>query len=163
MRPGSVRIPGAQRWLLFALLAISWLSGVSFFVLNTWVTIEGEFGPEKHPWQFGVLKTHGAAAFLMMIGFGFLLASHVPPGWRIRRMRPLGLVLVSAVALQIITAYLLYYLGDETFRQSSSYVHSFIGVSLPLVLLAHLRQGVRRRKPRGSRRREVAESSRNTR
>lgn len=145
----SIRIPKPRRLGLFALLLISWTSGVTFFILNTWISVEGEFGLEKHPWQFKVLKIHGGAAFLMMVAFGYFLGTHVPAGWKIRSLRPLGLSVVLAQGCLIVSAYLLYYLGDETLRQSAAYVHAFIGFSLPMLLVAHIRQGtLRRRKQR---------------
>ncbi len=155
---GGIRLTKLHRRSLIALFLFSWLSGIAFFSLDRWGAVEGEFGPEKHPWQFTVLKSHGAAAFLMMINFGFLLAAHVPKGWRVRDMRPLGLVLVLAVSISISTAYLLYYLGDEGLRQVTRTIHISVGFCLPFLLLAHLRQGLRRRNMRRrSRRRPVGQ------
>ncbi len=147
---GSVRITKLYRYSLFALVLTSWTSGVSFFILNRWVSVEGDFGPEKHPWQFNILEIHGAAAFLMMLVFGALLAAHVPVGWRVQRVRPLGLALVIALALLMTSAHFLYYLGDEEFRQWTAYVHAAIGFSLPFILIAHLWQGSKRRRRRKS-------------
>lgn len=142
----SLRIERAYRLALFAFLLASWTSGISFFVMDRWVSVEGEFGPQKHPWQFSVLKVHGAAAFSMMIAFGYLLASHVPAGLKTQRRRRSGLILVGAQGFMIFTAYLLYYLGDEVWRQSTSYAHAFVGFCFPFLLITHLMQGRRRRR-----------------
>lgn len=153
----AIRLPRLHRRLIYTFFALSWVTGITFFVLNTWITVEGEFGPEKHPWQLAVLKTHGAAAFLMMINFGALLSAHVPKGWRVRRMRLLGSLLTGALALMIITAYLLYYLGNEEIRQVVAYIHGLVGLCLPLLLLAHLRQG-RSRSRRQRLKRRIADA-----
>ncbi|MEM1205863.1 MAG: hypothetical protein AAGN66_21715 [Acidobacteriota bacterium] len=142
----SIYIPRLQRLGLFGLFLLSWLSGVAFFALDRWVTVEGDFGPEKHPWQFDVLKAHGAAAFLMMIVFGWLLSSHVGAGWRVRRMRPVGAALVGMVAFQIVSAYFLYYLGSDVLRRWTSNIHAAVGFLVPAMLVAHLVQGRVRRK-----------------
>lgn len=141
----STRIPRAYRLFLYALLLTSWSSGSTFFVLNKWVTVEGEFGPEKHPMQVVALRTHGGAAFLMMVCYGFLLASHVPAGWRSKRMRRLGLTLVSAQGFLILSAYLLYYLANDGFRILLSYAHASVGFLFPFLLAAHLYSAARDR------------------
>lgn len=136
---------------LFAVLSTSWCTGITFFVLNRWFVVEGDFGPEKHPWQFNVLKIHGAAAFLMMIVFGCLLAAHVPAGWRTKRLRVQGITLVSAQGFLIVSAYLLYYIGGEEFRTLVGYAHASVGFVFPFLLIWHLMSGRFRRRPKGTR------------
>ncbi len=133
------------RRFLYTITALSWLTGVLFFVLSRWFMVEGEFGPEKHPWQFPTLMAHGGSAFLMMISYGALLISHVPSSWKLNRLRYLGIALISVVGLQIITAYLLYYLGNEAIREIVVWCHLAAGFSLPFVLGAHVLIGIRHR------------------
>jgi len=142
----SARIAPFLKRLLYAVLATSWCSGITFFILNQWVTVAGEFGPEKHPWQFGVLRIHGAGAFAMMILFGYLLASHVKVSWSLRHRHPFGLALVVMIAFLIVSAYGLYYIGDSDFRTYLAYSHAATGVSLPFVLTAHLAQDRQRKR-----------------
>jgi len=137
----TFRIPWSYRIWIFLFLLISWLTGIAFFVLNKWIFVEGEFGPEKHPWQYPVLRIHGAAAFLMMITYGYLLASHVPAGWKQKRQRRSGLILVCAQGFLILSAYGLYYLADEGFRVLVSYAHALVGVTFPLLLAVHIISG----------------------
>src|SRR4029079_10963143 len=86
---------------------------------------------------------HGASAMLMMIYFGYLLATHVSVGLRSKRNRVLGLTLVYAIGFMIVTAYGLYYLGSEGVRQVVSWAHTAVGFSLPLVLGLHVAMGHR--------------------
>ena len=144
----SVRIPGPYRYALFALVLLSWSSGIAFFSMNRWMQVEGEFGPQKHPWQMSVLEIHGAAAFCMMIAFGALLSAHVPAGWRARSLRSVGVALVAAPAFLALSGHLLYYLGDEQLRLSTSYAHAAVGFCLPFLLLVHVLQGAARRRRR---------------
>jgi len=139
------RIPWRFRLGLFTALAVAWCSGVCFFVLSRWFAIEGEFGPEKHPWQQPALMIHGAAAFFMMVGYGALLFAHAPLAWRLRRLRVLGLCLVSAIGLQMLTGYLLYYLANEELRGLVGNTHAAIGFSLPFLLASHVIIGNRTR------------------
>lgn len=153
----SVKVPKALRRFLYGVFLLSWISGLTFFVLNRWVVVEGDFGPEKHPAQFWFLKAHGAAAFLMMIHFGYLLASHSVPSWAVKRSRPLGGLLVGAVGFLIVSAYFLYYIGDETWRTWVAYAHASVGVSLPFILAGHIWHARRQRRRAGRKRRMKGE------
>ncbi len=137
----NLKIPWHYRTWLFLFILVSWVTGVTFFILNRWVEIEGEFGPEKHPAQATFLKVHGAAAFLMMITYGYLLATHVPAGYRSKRQRVLGLSLVAAQGFLILTAYGLYYVGGEDFHVLIGYAHASVGFLFPFLLVTHIVTG----------------------
>jgi hypothetical protein len=142
----TLRISKKVQWALFMLISISLLTGWLFFALKTWFLVEGEFGLEKHPWQFPVLKIHAASAFLIMLLYGALWGSHVQFGWRSQRSRRSGTVMTSLIGLQVITAYLLYYLSDESMREFIEYLHLAIGTALPLGLITHIVFGRRYKK-----------------
>jgi len=134
----TLKISKRVQLSLYSIVAISLITGVLFFVLKTWFDVEGDFGLEKHPWQFPVLKIHAASAFGMMLFSGAMLASHVQFGWRSQRSRKTGITLISIFSIQILSAYLLYYLANETARIITEYIHLAVGVSIPLALFAHI-------------------------
>jgi hypothetical protein len=136
----SLRIPQLYRRIFYSFLALSLCSGLLFFILEQWFVIEGEFGPQKHPWQGTVIRIHGASAFFMLMSFGALLAAHIPYGWKSTRSRKSGLVVASLVALQIVLGYLLYYLAGETIREYTGYVHILLGLIMPIALFIHVQQ-----------------------
>ncbi len=142
----SSRIPLNYRTILFTVLAISWISGIVFYIFNNWVTIEGDFGPEKHPWQFPTLMIHAAMAFILMIMVGGILMNHIPTSWRTKRLRKIGLTLVTLFTIQVVTAYLLYYLANEEIRLIVSYIHLINGACFPIVLIIHIVLGVKSRR-----------------
>ena len=123
---------------LLVVLTISWITGLAFFILNTFVTFEGEFGIEKHPWQYPILRIHGAASFFIMIIFGYFLAAHVKINWRRKEKPILGIIMVAMPILSIISAYILYYFALENFREFVGYFHFFTGLSIPFILIAHI-------------------------
>jgi hypothetical protein len=141
----TLKIPLRYRTWLFAFIMVSWVTGVTFFILNRWVTIEGEFGPEKHPTQATFLKVHGASAFLMMISYGYLLATHIPAGYKSKRQRWLGLGLVAAQGFLIVTAYGLYYVGGDEFHALIGYAHASVGFIFPFLLATHVITGARKK------------------
>jgi hypothetical protein len=139
----ALHFPRLWKAALYAVLATSWLTGTTWFALHRWVRIEGDFGEEHSPWEAMLLKVHGASAMLVMVYFGYLLATHVPVGLRSKRNRLLGLTLVYAIGFMIVTAYGLYYLGGEGFRSIVSWAHTVVGFSLPLMLGLHVALGHR--------------------
>ena len=46
----KIEIP--HRTWLSIIFTLAWCSGVVFFILKTWFMVEGDFGPENHPYQF---------------------------------------------------------------------------------------------------------------
>lgn len=144
MRRIALHFPVRWRAGLGALLAWSWLTGVTFFALHRWFQVEGEFGPEKHPLEPWLIKAHGAGAFLSLMAFGYLLASHIPTGWRSKRSRKGGVALVIALSLMVLTGYGLYYLGDEEWRAATAWLHLGLGLSFPFLLVLHIVSGRRR-------------------
>lgn len=142
----TTHMPTLYRRGLYLAFAASWFSGLGFFILDTFFQIETEFGLQKHGWQNPALTLHGAAAFIMMMWFGSLLAAHMPFGWRATKgknagLRNWGIALVGAVGLQVFTAYCLYYMAWEIPREVIKWVHLIIGVTLPLLVIGHVVTG----------------------
>ena len=150
MRRITFRIPQPYKYFLFSLVLVSWTTGVTFYYLSNWGAMEGDFGSQKHPAQFPLLMTHGAAAFLMILSFGGLLASHIPSAWKLKRSRYLGLTMVTLVAFQMLSAYLLYYVAWEEARPVIANLHAAVGFSLPFFLLTHVLIGKKNRKLDGN-------------
>lgn len=134
----GVRLPKLIKNLLYGFFAVSLVTGCTFFVLNQFVVIEGPFGPQKHPWQKYFLMTHGASAFIIMTLFGMMLSSHVPKTWPLKKNKITGMLLVTIVSLQMITAYCLYYLVLGEYRIFLIYTHLVTGITLPVALVGHL-------------------------
>ena len=84
----------------------------------------------------------------MIMAFGSVIAAHIPASWKLNRLRIIGITLTSILSLQIMSAYLLYYLSNETIRDWVANIHAALGVTLPLVLIAHIMIGIKTRKNR---------------
>ncbi|MBL4781129.1 MAG: hypothetical protein JKX92_02700 [Porticoccaceae bacterium] len=136
----ATTMPAGFRHGLCALYALAWSSGLGFFVLHTWFVVDGDFGPQQHPWQYTALQIHGGAAFLMMITFGFVLGAHVQYAWKPQGKNIFGIALITLSAILMMTAYLLYYIAADEFRELLGYVHLAVGFFLPLALILHLRK-----------------------
>ena len=145
MKRIGLKVPKPMRLMLYGAFALSWFTGLGFYVLETFFQVEGEFGISKHPLQNPALTVHGAAAFAMMVAFGALLSAHAPMGWRTGRVRGMGLTLIAAVAVQVVTAWMLYYVGNQDLQTVAKWAHLIVGASLPAVLAVHVVQARRKR------------------
>jgi uncharacterized membrane protein (UPF0136 family) len=113
-------------------------TGITWLLLDTFGQRESDFGLEKHPAQFLIIRVHGALAMGMMMIFGGLLATHVRHYWRKRKSRVTGVALIATWSLLMITAYTLYYAGDDTLRLAAHWTHIILGIGLPAWLVAHV-------------------------
>ena len=141
-RPDRIRLRRLQRYFLYAVLALVFLSGVAWAYWNYLAGSPGEFEMGAKAWA---MKIHGAAAMAVLVLVGMLLNEHVRLAWRARRNRANGSFFLSAFAFLTITGYGLYYAGGERLRAWTSWIHLAIGLFLPILLLIHIFLGKRTR------------------
>ncbi len=147
LRRPTIHFSRGWKVLLYSPLLVSFATGVSWFVLNRWFGVVDEFDiPHKHPLQPLLIKIHGASAMLVLVAFGYILATHVHAAWRTHRQRKSGLPLVAVFVLMAMSGWCLYYLGDETWRERVAWLHLGGGLSMPVILLTHIFLGHRSRK-----------------
>jgi hypothetical protein len=133
-----------QRYFLYAVLALIFLSGAAWAYWNYLAATPGDFETSAKAWA---MKIHGAAAMAILVSVGMLLNEHVRLAWRARRNRANGSVFLSAFAVLTITGYVLYYSGGEKLRAWTSWIHLAVGLVLPILLLIHIFLGKRTRPP----------------
>ena len=141
-RPDRIRLRRLQRYFLYAVLSLVFLSGVAWAYWNYLAGSPGEFEMSAKAWA---MKIHGAAAMAVLILLGMLLNEHVRLAWRARRNRANGSVFLSAFVFLTVTGYGLYYAGGERLRAWTSWIHLAIGLILPILLLIHILLGRRTR------------------
>lgn len=146
MKPVRAKIPLPYRLTLIGVILTSWTTGITIYILQKWVRVQGEFGLTYHPSLSNFRQIHGAAAFAMMIIYGYILAAHVPSGWKQRRQRKLGLLLLALQFLLIISGYIIYYTGNENLFYLTATTHIITGLTFPLILIAHITLALQARK-----------------
>jgi len=137
-RPDRIRLRRLQRYFLYAVLVLVFLSGVAWACWNYLAASPGEFEMSAKAWA---MKIHGAAAMAVLVLVGMLLNEHVRLAWRARRNRANGSVFLGAFAFLTITGYGLYYAGGERLRAWTSWIHLAVGLVLPILLLIHVLLG----------------------
>ena len=149
-RPAPPVALGRRHRLTIYIVGIAvWLSGAAWLYLQYLAPpIQSAFGAQTHPSQPLWLKIHGAAAMASLLVLGSLLAAHVPGGWRRKLSRPSGGTLIGLSAVLVLTAWGLYYAGDEQLRSWLSVAHWALGLPLPLLLVFHVTRKKRRAKKR---------------
>lgn len=141
-RRDPIRLKRLQRYFLYAVLALLFVSGTVWAYWNYLAPESGNFVPSAKSWA---MKIHGGAAMAILVLVGMLLNSHVRSAWRVRRNRGNGSLFLSAFGILTITGYGLYYAGAERLRAWTSWIHLAVGLALPLLLILHIWLGKRTR------------------
>lgn len=133
----SGRLPRWQEWSVYLALGLLIATGIAWLLLEKFVRVNGEFGPEHHPAEHMVLIAHGAAAYAFLIIGGAMVPVHITLGWNTRRNLKSGLMLAGTCVILAVTALGLYYVGDEISRNWVSITHWVIGLVVIPALLIH--------------------------
>ena len=135
LRANQIKLPRLRRLSVYAVALGLWISGGVWLIAHYYLVHQGEYGPETNPIEPWSLDVHGAFAMMAIWTLGLLWGVHVLAGWRARRGRWSGSVLIAAMALLMLTGYLLYYVADEDLRGWPSLIHWVLGLAgLPLFL-----------------------------
>ena len=143
------RLPRWQEWAVYLALGALVLTGLIWLALDSWIRIAGDFGPEHHPAQRGMLIAHGVAAYVFLAVAGMLFTVHVPLGWRMRRNRTSGGLLALILLILAASALALYYWGGEAARSWISLFHWLVGVGAAPMLAVHVLLGRRAARLKG--------------
>ena len=137
-RPG--RLPTWQEWSVYLSFGLLLATGVAWLLLDNFVQVAGEFGPEHHPAEHILLIVHGVVAYGFLIVGGAMLPVHITLAWNTRRNYKSGVAFVAMLLMLAATALGLYYLGDDALRHRVSIIHWAAGlIALPLLLFHALK------------------------
>ncbi len=153
--PSQIKLSRLRRLSVYAVAVGLWLSGAVWLIAHYWLVKQGEYGPQISPIEPWTLDTHGGFAMLAIWALGLLWGIHVLAGWGARRGRWSGGILLGAMAVLMLSGYLLYYMADEDLRGWTSLIHWALGLAtLPLFVWHRFT-----RKPRRPSRNQAAGSS----
>jgi hypothetical protein len=89
---------------------------------------------------------HSIAGFLTAAALGSLATLHARIGWRSRRSRTSGLLMLCLFAVLLCTAVAIYYVGDPDWGGYSSLAHAAAGLAGAMVFVGHLVSSRRQRR-----------------
>jgi hypothetical protein len=135
----KIRLDNSHRWMLYGATLLVWVSGGLWLL---WKRPWNETGdlPLDSSWPPLLMKIHGAAAMAVLVLLGSMLA-HVRRGLAVKRNRTSGLFLLSVFLFLAVTGWMLYYLGDERWRNIASFSHWTVGLGLAILLPGHILLG----------------------
>ncbi len=131
-----------QRRMLWLLSGSLFASGVAWASIH-WLDDAGRAGDALRQIKPWMLKWHGVAAFGFIALLGSLLSTHIPRAWQAGRNRKNGGFFLGTVVVLSLTGIALYYLGEELWRDRTAFVHLWLGVASPALLIWHIRAGRR--------------------
>jgi hypothetical protein len=134
----GLRLSLRRKRALYAIFGGAWATGILWLVFHYFLYRQGEFGAEPHPLEIWWLRLHGACAFAALWLGGLLWTAHVRPALARPGRRRSGLLLLGLLAILAATGYLLYYAGDDRWRDVARWLHWLVGVVFAFVLGIHV-------------------------
>ena len=137
------RLEPPFRFAIYIAFAVLFASGAAWLVADQLKeTSNGEIWQQSAAY---LLMVHGGAAMVTLMLLGALFPLHIGRAWRARKNRASGIVMLAFNAVLIASAFGLYYLASEILRPWASDLHIGFGLAMPLLFLAHVTAGRRKR------------------
>lgn len=144
-RRRPTNLPRWQELAVYVSFGLLLVTGIAWLVLETWVRVESDFGPEHHPAEHVVLIVHAIGAYAFLVILGAMIPVHIPLGWNQRRNLVTGITLVTVCGFLGLTALGLYYVGQDLLRSWTSLIHWAVGLAAFPAMLLHVTRGRSRR------------------
>lgn len=130
-----VRLEPFHRRMLYISFGILWSSGTSWTLIQ-WFK-DPELRTARTALQTLAMKIHGAAMLIFLVVLGTLF-THVRRGWILKANRLSGCFNIGTNILLTLTGWLLYYIADDSARDTASVIHWSIGLAALPLLTAHI-------------------------
>lgn len=134
-RSRVAHLPLWQSFTTHAIFIVCAISGVLYLLAHEFEI--NALNVENH----SILIVHGFAAYFFVLLFGAVMPTHIKAGWKNKRNRLSGGLMVVVMTLLLISGLLLYYGADS--RKAALWVHWVIGCGLVLLFPLHFIRGRR--------------------
>ena len=142
--PVPIRFTAPHKKFLYSVFSLLWLSGALWLVFHYFMRVPGEFGITPHPAEIWCLRLHGLMVFAVLVALGSVLSNHARRAWQLKKNRYSGLLMKVLLLWLAITGYALYYFASEGNENWLPVLHWGAGISVPLMLVSHIRMGRKR-------------------
>ena len=142
--PVPIRFTAPHKKFLYSIFSLLWLSGALWLVFHYFMRVPGEFGITPHPAEIWCLRLHGLMVFAVLVALGNVLSNHARRAWQLKKNRYSGLLMKVLLLWLAITGYALYYFASEGNENWLPVLHWGAGISVPLMLVSHIRMGRKR-------------------
>jgi len=130
-------MPGTQRFWVYLILGVLWLSGCVWLCLDQFFSMRGAFGKTPHPWEQPIVLAHGIVAIASMYLLGWISAQHVSHWWTKRLRRVSGILLCSFLAVLIVSGFALFFISDDYWQRIAAVIHEISGLGLTPIAIQH--------------------------
>lgn len=139
-----IRFAALHKKFLYGVFSLLWLSGALWLAFHYFMRVPDEFGIRPHPAEIWWLRLHGLMVFAVLVAIGTVLPNHVRRAWQLNKNRTSGLMMKTIFLWLAITGYALYYFASESNENLLPVLHWGAGISVPLILVLHIRKGRKR-------------------
>lgn len=138
----SIRPSIRHRKYIYAINFLLWGSG-ALFLTNRYLNnaLFNSLVP-RTSWEFILIQFHAAISFVSLVLIGSLI-SHFSSGLKTKKNLLTGITMILFFIILTITAWGLYYFSDDFLRENSIYIHSFVGLLFPCLLIGHILKSTR--------------------
>lgn len=140
-----IRFAASHKNILYTVFSLLWISGALWLVFHYFMHVPGEFGITPHPAEIWWLRLHGLMVFAVLVALGSVLPNHARRAWQLNKNRSSGLMMKVIFLWLAISGYALYYFASESNENWLPVLHWGAGISMPLMLVLHIRMGRKRR------------------
>jgi hypothetical protein len=142
--PVPIRFTAPHKKFLYSVFSLLWLSGALWLVFHYFMRVPGEFGITPHPAEIWCLRLHGLMVFAVLVALGSVLSNHARRAWQLNKNRYSGVLMKVLLLWLAISGYALYYFASEGNENWLPVLHWGAGISVPLMLVSHIRMGRKR-------------------
>ena len=130
-------MPRRQRFAVYTVFGVLWVSGCWWLLLDEFFTRPGQFGSMPHPWEPAILLIHGIVAILSMYVLGWVSARHVLRWWPARLRRLSGGLLAALFAVLTSSGFALFFVSDDLLLRFSAAARDVIGIAITVFAVQH--------------------------
>ena len=134
-RSRVAHLPLWQSFTTHAIFIVCAISGVLYLLAHEFQI--KALNVENH----SILIVHGFAAYFFVLLFGAVMPTHIKAGWKNKRNRISGGLMVVVMTLLLVSGLFLYY--GAVSREAALWVHWVIGCGLVLLFPLHFIRGRR--------------------
>jgi succinate dehydrogenase/fumarate reductase cytochrome b subunit len=130
-------MPRSQRFWVYLIIGLLWLSGCVWLGLDQLFSTRGPFGKTPHPWEQPIVLAHGILAIVSMYLLGWISAQHITHWWSKRLRRVSGILLCAFLAVLIVSGCALFFISDDRWQAIAAVIHEISGLGLTPLAVQH--------------------------
>jgi len=136
MQRSTFRLSQPFQAIIYISVSVLLITGAAWMILHSPV----EQTTNSRNISAQLMRIHGAAAMAVLVVLG-ALTPHIRRGWKEKKNRFTGVLMIAVNLFLVLSGYGLYYAGNEKLRAWLSCSHGWIGLGIAIVLPAHVITG----------------------